>query len=49
MLTTTKREDLLTDIEIQKNRMTELQIDIGRLKTNLEQYDAQVAKYQTLK
>jgi len=48
MLTTAKREDLLTDIEIQKNRITELQIDIGRLKTNLEQYDAQVAKYQIL-
>jgi exonuclease SbcC len=47
-LTTGKREDLIIDIENQKNRMTELQIDIGRLNTILVQYDTQIAKYQAL-
>ena len=48
MLTIAKREDLITNIENQKNRVTELQIDIGRLKSILEQYDTQIAKYQVL-
>ncbi len=48
VLTTATREDLMSDIENQKNRITGLHIDIGRLKTNIEQYNAQVAKYQAL-
>jgi len=48
-LTTARREDLTIDIENKKNRIADLQIDIGRLKTNLEQYEAQVVKHQALK
>ncbi|MDD1703360.1 MAG: AAA family ATPase [Methanoregula sp.] len=47
-LTGEKREDLTTAIENDRTRVTGLQIDFGRIRSKLEQYEEQVTKKQSL-